>query len=63
MTPSLTRSPVWLRRMSAEALAKVLAELLCDPYRLTQMGKRASEWARETFAPERYACMAVARLM
>ena len=48
---------------SAEALAKVLAELLCDPSRLTQMGKRASEWARETFAPERYAGMAVARLM
>ena len=35
---------------SAEALAKVLAELLRDPSRLTQMGKRASEWARETFA-------------
>ena len=48
---------------SAEALAKVLAELLCDPSRLTLMGKRASEWARETFAPERYAGMAVARLM
>ena len=48
---------------STEALAKVLAELLGDPSRLAQMGKRAGEWAREAFAPERYSSLAVTRLM
>ena len=48
---------------SAESLAKVLEELLSDPSRLAQMGRRAHEWARETFAPERYASRAVARLL
>jgi phosphatidylinositol alpha-1,6-mannosyltransferase len=48
---------------SVEALAKVLNELLNDPARLAHMGKRASEWAREAFAPERYASLVVARLL
>lgn len=47
----------------AESLARVLDELLRDPCRLGQMGERAAEWARETFAPERYASRAVARLL
>jgi len=46
-----------------EALAKVLNELLSDPARLAHMGKRAGEWARETFAPDRYASLVVARLL
>jgi glycosyltransferase involved in cell wall biosynthesis len=48
---------------TTEALAKVLGELLRDPRGLAQMGRRASEWARECFAPERYASRAVARLL
>jgi hypothetical protein len=41
----------------------VLDELLRDPGRLERMGKRAAEWARESFAPERYASRAVGRLL
>jgi phosphatidylinositol alpha-1,6-mannosyltransferase len=48
---------------TAESLAKVLDELLRDPGRLERMGKRAAEWARESFAPERYASRAVGRLL
>jgi phosphatidylinositol alpha-1,6-mannosyltransferase len=48
---------------TADALAKVLDELMKDPCRLQQMGKRAAEWGRESFAPERYAPLAVARLL
>jgi phosphatidylinositol alpha-1,6-mannosyltransferase len=48
---------------TAEALAKVLDELLQDPCRLEQMGKRAAEWARECFAPECYASRAIGRLL
>lgn len=48
---------------SAPALARVLNELLSDPFRLAQMGLRASQWAQEAFAPERYAALAVARLL
>lgn len=48
---------------TAESLAGTLDELLQDPYRLSEMGKRAAEWARESFAPERYAPLAVARLL
>jgi glycosyltransferase involved in cell wall biosynthesis len=48
---------------SAEALARVLDGLVADPRRLTQMGSHAAEWARESFAPDRYAPLAVARLL
>jgi glycosyltransferase involved in cell wall biosynthesis len=45
------------------ALADVLDELVGDSERLSQMGKQAAEWARESFAPQRYADVAVARLL
>jgi phosphatidylinositol alpha-1,6-mannosyltransferase len=48
---------------STEALARVLGDLLGDRQRLAQMGQRAADWARESFAPERYASLAVARLL
>lgn len=48
---------------SAEALACVLDEVLRDRRQLAQMGDRAAEWARVSFAPERYAPLAVARLL
>jgi phosphatidylinositol alpha-1,6-mannosyltransferase len=48
---------------SAEALARVLGDLLRDRQRLTEMGQRAADWARESFAPQRYASLAVARLL
>jgi phosphatidyl-myo-inositol dimannoside synthase len=48
---------------SAEALSSVLDALLTDSEQLARMGKRASEWAREAFAPEQYAQLAVARLL
>jgi glycosyltransferase involved in cell wall biosynthesis len=48
---------------SAEALTAVLDDLLRDPQRLAHMGQRAAEWAREAFAPELYASLAVARLL
>jgi phosphatidylinositol alpha-1,6-mannosyltransferase len=48
---------------SVSSLAAVLADLLREPELVTQMGKRAAEWARETYAPERYARLAVAALL
>lgn len=48
---------------SAEALMELLDRLLKDPVRLKQMGVRAAEWARERFAPDGYAALAVARLL
>ncbi len=48
---------------SAGTLARVLAEVLGDPRELAEMGRRASGWARDCFAPERYARRAVARLL
>lgn len=48
---------------STGALAKTLDELLGDPERLAQMGKRAAEWARDSFAPARYAARVVATLL
>ena len=48
---------------TATALEKVLGELLQDPERLVEMGRRAAEWAHESFSPERYASRAVARLL
>jgi phosphatidyl-myo-inositol dimannoside synthase len=48
---------------SAAALAAVLGELLREPGRTDRMGKQAGEWAREAYAPERYARRAVAALL
>jgi phosphatidylinositol alpha-1,6-mannosyltransferase len=48
---------------TADALARILAELLGCPGRLTQMGARAAEWARECFAPDSYPSRAVAKLL
>jgi phosphatidylinositol alpha-1,6-mannosyltransferase len=48
---------------TAAALARVLDELLGDPVRLAWMGKRAADWARESFAPERYAQLVARRLL
>jgi phosphatidyl-myo-inositol dimannoside synthase len=48
---------------TAEALARVLEELLGNPARLARMGKRAADWARESFAPERYAQLVARRLL
>ena len=48
---------------SAEALARVLNDLLNDPERLARMGQQAGQWAREAFAPDRYAALVVSRLL
>jgi phosphatidyl-myo-inositol dimannoside synthase len=48
---------------SAAALAKTLAELLSDPRRLSRMGRRAAEWARECCDSEIYPPRAVSRLL
>jgi phosphatidylinositol alpha-1,6-mannosyltransferase len=48
---------------TTEALTRVLGEILQDPARLALMGKRASEWARESFAPDRYARLVARRLL
>jgi glycosyltransferase involved in cell wall biosynthesis len=48
---------------TSEALARVLDELLGNPARLAWMGKRAADWARESFAPERYAQLVARRLL
>ena len=48
---------------TSAALARVLGEMIRDPKNLQLMGKRASEWAGETFAPERYARRVVATLL
>jgi phosphatidyl-myo-inositol dimannoside synthase len=48
---------------SAEALAETIDKLLCDPQRLKRMGEKAREWARECFAPERYAELVVAKFL
>lgn len=45
------------------ALAEVLNQMLDDPKRLTLMGEWATQWAREAFAPEQYAPIAVSRLL
>jgi phosphatidyl-myo-inositol dimannoside synthase len=45
------------------SLARVLGELLRDPGRLEQMSKHAAGWARERFAPERYAALVASRLL
>ena len=48
---------------SAQALARTLDDLLRDPGRLPQMGKQAAEWAHQSFTPELYSPLAVARLL
>jgi phosphatidylinositol alpha-1,6-mannosyltransferase len=48
---------------TVEALAEVLREMLNDRLRLTDMGKNAAAWARERFAPERYAAYAASTLL
>ena len=48
---------------SVEALIRILQELLKDPGRLVWMGSRAAEWARQAYDPERYAHLAVRRLL
>ena len=51
------------RDESVAALASVLENVLRQPAQLGQMGMRAAEWARERFAPEQYAALAVDRLL
>jgi glycosyltransferase involved in cell wall biosynthesis len=48
---------------SAEALTRTLHDLLKDPARLARMGRHAAQWTRQAFAPERYAQLAVRRLL
>jgi len=48
---------------TAEALARVLGDMAADPARLAWMGKRAADWARESFAPERYAELVARKLL
>lgn len=51
------------RDESVAALAQVLGELALRPARLTEMGKHGAAWARARFAPDRYAALAVDRLL
>ena len=48
---------------SVEALTKTLHDLLKDPTQLAWMGGHAAAWAQQAFAPERYAQLAVRRLL
>jgi len=48
---------------TTEALARVLDELLGNPAQLAWMGKRAAEWSRELFTPERYTQLVARRLL
>jgi phosphatidyl-myo-inositol dimannoside synthase len=48
---------------TAETLSMLLSEMLKDPARLAWMGSRAAEWARESFAPDRYATLVASRLL
>ena len=36
---------------------------ITDPERLARMGQQAGQWAREAFAPDRYAALVVSRLL
>jgi phosphatidyl-myo-inositol dimannoside synthase len=51
------------RDESVAALSRVLAEVAAEPGRLTAMGARGASWARDRFAPARYAALAVDRLL
>ena len=48
---------------SAEALTRTLQGLLMDPAQLAGMGRHAAQWTRQAFTPERYAPLAVQRLL
>ena len=48
---------------STDALTRTLHDLIKDPFRLAQMGRHAAQWTRQAFAPERYAQLAVKRLL
>jgi phosphatidyl-myo-inositol dimannoside synthase len=48
---------------TAEALTLLLRRLLDDRTQLIAMGKNAAQWAREAFAPERYAQLVARRLL
>ena len=48
---------------SVDALEWTLHDLLKDPDRLAWMGRHAAQWARQAFAPERYAQLTVRRLL
>ena len=45
------------------SLAQVLDELTREPARLSEMGRQGAMWARARFAPDRYAALAVDRLL
>jgi phosphatidyl-myo-inositol dimannoside synthase len=51
------------REESVAALARVLDALTGQPDQLSAMGARGAAWARERFAPDRYAALAVDRLL
>jgi len=51
------------RDESVAALAQVLDELTRHPAWLREMGRQGALWARERFAPDRYAALAVDRLL
>ena len=51
------------RDETVTALSAVLADLTVQRSRLAEMGRRGAEWARESFAPDRYARLAVDRLL
>ena len=51
------------REESVPALAQVLDGLLARPGRLGRMGARGAQWARARFDPDRYAALAVDRLL
>jgi glycosyltransferase involved in cell wall biosynthesis len=51
------------RDESAASLARVLEELTRQPASLDEMGARAAAWARARFAPDRYAALAIDRLL
>jgi glycosyltransferase involved in cell wall biosynthesis len=48
---------------SVASLARVLEDLAGQPGRLRDMGARGADWARARFAPDRYAALAVERLL
>jgi glycosyltransferase involved in cell wall biosynthesis len=48
---------------SAEALTRILRDLLKDPARLGSMGEHAAQWAQQAFAPENYAPLTARRLL
>lgn len=56
-------SGVTPRDESVAVLAQVLDELTRQPARLADMGRQGAQWAQECFAPDRYAALAVNRLL